>query len=313
MKLNYLNSGSIPSYSNSLLADAQSCPRKFELKHIIKTSVDDYQAPTVEFAFGHAVASGIQLGLAGATIDTAIYEAFIQYDVELDSEVQKKKIGFHNVVEAIRKFYKLYREDICADYEVLDVVVNGQELFGIETEFVIKHPEWWYQGHIDLVMRNKNTGKIEVWEIKTTNFNNIDPAIYGNSDQTLGYSLIASVLSNQLGIKGDDRITVRYVVYKNSPQEFEFLPYTKTLAHQKRFYKDLVTKISIIKSMRDNNHFPCNGNSCFNYFRPCEYFERCHWDNKLFAHNTLNQFVDSDESKVFTITEEMIHETFRYE
>lgn len=310
MKLNYLNSNGIPSYSNSVIAEAQSCARKYELKHLIKTSVDSYQPPTVEFAFGHAVASGIQFGLAGVPIETAIYEAFIQYDVDLDVQMDKKKIEFHHVIQAIRNFYKKHLDDLKSTYEVLDVIIDGQEIFGIETEFVIKGNNWWYQGHIDLVVRNKNTGKIEIWEIKTTNFNTIDPAIYGNADQTLGYSLVARVLSSKLNIPLDNITAVRYIVYKNYPQEFEFLPYTKTIAHQKRFFNDLKAKINIIAIMRDTNYFPCNGNSCFNYFRPCEYFERCHWDNKLFAHNTLDQFVESDAAKVFSITEEMVNETF---
>jgi len=70
--------------------------------------------------------------------------------------------------------------------------------------------EFKVRGFIDLVLRDKRDGKLLVFELKTTRFTNVHPAMYKNSGQALGYSLILDYVSQKLGIALER--TLRFVL-----------------------------------------------------------------------------------------------------
>ena len=157
---------------------------------------------------------------------------------------------------------------------------KGELLPAIELTFCIKCEDGYtYEGHIDLVLKERNANKFIVLELKTTGFANLNEAMYKNSDQALGYSIVLDSISNILG--ATNSYYVLYLIYKAGRLEFETMLFPKNRVQRAKFINSLILDIEILEMYRTTNIYPMHGQSCYDFFDVCDYFGTCEYDDEV--------------------------------
>jgi len=274
-KLDYgISDGKGLSYSRRLTLHA--CPRKFQLENIYNLGM---RQNTIDFAYGHAVAAGIQSlvvepdNINLATVCTAAAWTMPISEVDFHS---KKSLWY--AIRMVQKFYELLRTpatNFLRNYEIaMFPTAEGTLRPAVELTFCINcYGGYVYEGHIDLVLKEKDAAKYLVLEAKTTKFVEVSDSSYKNSDQGLGYSLVVDSIARDLEATGS--YSVLYLIGKSTRQEFEYRIYPKSRVQRAQFINGLILDIEIESMYRELNIYPMYGESCFNFFKPCEFFGRC--------------------------------------
>lgn len=275
----------VTSYSKLNLL--HSCPRNFELEMLSQAkpaaasiSEDNIQQ-NLDFAFGHAVGSGIQAFAATGSLVAAQLAAWLAWRAPYDAEKTDAR-GYSTgksltwALYAVEKFAFFYQTEL-ADWEVL-VLPNGKP--AVELSFGVDTQNGYYHfGHIDTVLRHRSTGRLAVWEGKTTGFETVKDASYANSYQALGYSVVVDAIAHSLGFDSPD-YEVLYIVYSSKSREFQLLPFTKSKTQRAEWLQDLLLNHAMIAKYQELGFFPKRGESCINkYGRQCNWFGSCHMRN----------------------------------
>ena len=275
----------VTSYSKLNLV--HSCPRLYELE-MIKSAVPTTQIlqeaeviHNIDFAFGHAVGSGIQTYAATGSLVAAQLAGWLAWKAPWDAEKLDARgnptgKSLTWAMYAIEKFAWFFQNEL-SDWEVL-VLPNGKpavELaFGVDTQ-----NGYFHFGHIDTVLRNRTTGRLAVWEGKTTGFEVVKDASYANSYQALGYSVVVDAIAHSLG-NIDADYEVLYVVYSSKSREFQLLPFTKSKTQRAEWLQDLLLDHAMIEKYSELGFFPKRGENCINkYGRQCDWFGSCQMRN----------------------------------
>lgn len=261
--------------SHSKLSNLHDCPRKYELESY-KSSTTVVQEPdnlNLDFAFGHAVGAGIQTYVSTRSLVAAQFAAFTAWRAPWDA-VKIDKRGHDTgkslawAMVAVENVQMFIAEQL-ADWEVLRMP-NGKP--AVELSFMVDTENGWYHlGHIDTVLRHKQTNKLAVWEGKTTGQEFVDEAMYGNSYQALGYGVVVDALARQLGMPATD-YEVFYVAYSSKTRQFQLLPFTKSLTQRAEWLQDLLLTHAMADKYHQLGFFPKRGDHCLN-----KYGRRCHW------------------------------------
>jgi hypothetical protein len=98
----------------------------------------------------------------------------------------------------------------------------------------------------------------------------VNSATYKNSAQAIGYSVVLDHLFPELS-----SYEVLYLVYKTKQKEFDPLPFTKSYLQRALWIRELLLDIDMISLYEDAEIYPMRGESCFNFFRECEYIYTC--------------------------------------
>jgi hypothetical protein len=256
--------GNLTTYSTQELFHA--CPRKFALKKLQAATGTEERINSPTFAFGHAVGAGVATYDATQDLRAAIWECFRAWDLDLLETERKpgKRAGksFWEACWALYAYEQFYNESGLADYEVIKIEAT------IAIDFEDGH---YYSGHIDEVLRHRQTGRFLVKENKTSGFNNIDPALYSNSDQALSYAVVIDML-------GGNSFDVLYTVYAVPAQEWISFNFVKQGHKKAEWIQDQLLMHQQIESYQTINFFPKRGRSCFNFMKRCEYYEDCDLD-----------------------------------
>lgn len=251
------------SYSSLLTLHA--CPRRFQLDKLQNTQ--EISRTSVTFAYGHAVGTGIQSILQGHTREEALWNMFLSWDTDLLEEETRSKKSFWEAVYAMEKFIVLYQSTDLHDYELASF--NGVP--AIELSFRIAAlNSFVYRGFVDAVLMHRETGEVIVLEIKTTSLRNLDEAQYKNSSQALGYSVILDAVA-----PGRSSYRVLYLIYKSGEREFELMPFDKSYSSRANWIHDLIMDTDQILYYEEQGRYPTRGESCYSFFRQCEYFNLC--------------------------------------
>lgn len=272
------------SYSRSLTL--HSCPRKFELdaKFNIKKMRN-----SVTFAYGHAVGDGVQSVISGESLDLALTRTILAYDFYEDDKgndnevAQKKSLWW--AVKNIELFYQQFHGELFKYLKGWEVpsfkTADGTTRKASEISFVIDCTEGYtYEGHIDLILHNPTTNRYMVLELKTTGMTVVDQASFKNSAQALGYGVIVDAIANN--VKASASYDVLYMVYKSRYQEIVPMQFSKTPRMRAEWLNSLIGDIQFIEQCEASNYYPHRGESCFNYFRPCNYIDsECHMANSM--------------------------------
>jgi hypothetical protein len=282
-KLDYFNRG-IKGTSYSRRLTVHSCPRKYEL-----SSKFDLGARTnsITFAFGHAVGAGIQYTLAGYSFNKTLIEVILAFDHDISdlgtvSEQRSKKSIWH-AVEAAALFHKQYTAGV---HTYLDGWVvpdfehptTGEMIPAVELTYVLDLVDGYTdEGHIDLVLYHPVKNRYMVVEIKTTGMRVVEEASYKYSDQALGYGIILDAIAASTG--GTSSFDILYLVWKSVSKELIPMPFTKTVNDRARWLQQLLVDMTQIDSYVEQDFFPHRGESCFAYFRPCQFFAQCKMSN----------------------------------
>lgn len=258
----------IRQLSYSSLLTLHSCPRKFQLYRLRTTHrAEESIKSTITFAFGHVVGEGIQLALEGKTEEEVIWHMFKGWHTDLLAEDAKLNKSFFQAVIAIKRFYSLQQSGFLKEYEL--VYYNGKP--ACELSFSIVFPDGFkLRGFVDAVLRHRETGKVIVLECKTTGAATINPATYKNSAQAIGYSIVLDAIFPDLS-----SYEVLYLIYNTKSGEYLPIPFQKTYLQRALWIRELLLDIETIKMYEEAEVYPMHGESCYSFFRECEYLNVC--------------------------------------
>lgn len=284
----------IKSISYSSLLSLHSCPRKFQLAKL-SADIEEFESDNskITFAFGHVVGHGIQRSIESKSEQDVIWEMFLMWDADLLDANPKQNKSFWLAVMAVQKFRAMQSEGFLHDYEL--VFHNGKP--ACELGFVINFPGGFrYRGFVDVVLRHKYSGKVLVLELKTSSATNINPAMYKNSAQAIGYSIVLDVLFPDLS-----SYEVLYLIYQSKSYEYNSMVFTKTYLQRALWIKELLMDIEMISMYESNGVFPMHGESCYSFYRECEYINICQLSTESIAKKLTQKVLDKIASEEYSV------------
>lgn len=264
------------SYSGGL--DLHACPRKFQLNKLQAERPENDESTSVTFAYGHAMGEGIQTYLiersklgSDLAMQTALWKMFLAWDTDLCFENLKQKKSFFRAVASLIQFASLVDEGLLEDYEV--AYFEGKP--AAELSFAIDLGNGiTYRGYVDLVMVHKSSGQYVILELKTSSANYVNPAVYKNSAQAIGYSVVLDTIA-----PGTSSYSVQYLVYLTKLERFEAFEFPKTFRQRVQWIQDLVWDKKTIEDMvafyGNDGIWQIRGESCCDFGRPCDYMDTC--------------------------------------
>jgi hypothetical protein len=258
----------IQNLSYSSILTFHTCPRKFQLYRLNAEveQVEDIPG-SVTFAYGHAVGSGIQHILTGKSLQETLWLMYLGWDIDLLAENTKQNKSFWGAVVAIQQFHSMFENGYLEGYEL----VHYQGKPATELSFVIHLPDGFkYRGFVDAVLQHNVTREVLVLECKTTNAATVNPAQYKNSAQAIGYSIVLDALFPTLSA-----YKVLYLVYQTKSESYVQLPFDKSYYSRALWIRELLLEIEVIKLYEAAEIYPMRGESCYTYFRECEYLQTC--------------------------------------
>lgn len=251
--------------SHSTMELFNTCERKFQLDKLLIT--DRHEEATPDTVFGTAYGVGVASYLVHQDQDLALYQAWLAYWPELESD--KKNIGLM-LNALIKSFSKL--DAMLEDYEV--VQFRGKP--AVELSFRINiNEKYYYVGYVDVILRNKHDGICVALDAKTTGLqlHDLSPN-YENSGQVLSYSIAL----DQIVGESYSSYAVAYFVAqlkKNAEVEIHPMIFRKTLLDRLNWFITLAGDVQRLELAEEIGFYPRRGGSCLQYNRPCRHFGVC--------------------------------------
>lgn len=279
----------ILNLSYSSLLTLHKCPRKFQLYRLNSHKEEREDIPqSITFAYGHIVGAGIQSLLEGKSLQEVYFSSLLQWDVDLFAENEKQNKSFWGAMHALRQFESMRASGYLKDWEV----VSYQGKPACELSFAIYLPDGFiYRGFVDVVLRNRTTGKVMVLECKTNSGGPVNPAQYKNSAQAIGYSIVLDAIFPELS-----SYEVLYLVYQTKQSEYVQIPFQKSYFARALWIRELLLDVEMIKMYEESSIYPMRGESCYDFYRECEYLQHCTLSTKhLVSPITAADIVAMDE------------------
>lgn len=263
----------ILNLSYSSLQTLHSCPRKFQLYKLRSThKTGNTEKETITFSFGHCVGEAIQFSLAGVPKAEVLWRMFQTWDAPLLAEDEKANKSFFSAVIALERFQNIRENGFLDGYDI--AYFNGKP--AIELSFCVVFPDGFrLRGFVDAVLIHRVTGSVLVLEAKTTGSASFSPSQFKNSAQGIGYSIVLDVIA-----PGINSYEVLYLVYQTKSGEFTPIPFTKTYLQRALWIKELLLDIEMIKMYESHEVYPMHGESCYSFFRDCQYINTCQLSTK---------------------------------
>lgn len=256
------------SYSSMLTL--HQCPRKFQLYKLRSARVSNPESESkanVTFAFGHVVGQAIQDALANIPEQEIFWKLFLGWHADFVAEDIKLNKSIFQAVIAVQRFIAYRNTGALKNYELL--IHDGKP--ACELSFCIDFPDSFrLRGFVDAVLVHKSTGEVLVLELKTTGQLAVNPATYKNSAQAIGYSVVLDVLRPDVS-----SYRVLYLVYSTKTGEYAPMEFPKSYLQRALWIRELLLDIETIKMYEEAEVYPMHGESCFIYFRECEYLNTC--------------------------------------
>jgi hypothetical protein len=292
--------------SYSTFGGLQSCDRKFAIKkmEMAKWAENPIVTPeqNVDFAFGKAIETGVHCVFLGKSPQDTFMEMFTAWDIPLHTEHPKGYAKtFVDATIAIDKLrYIVGVGHLFAGWEV--AYFNDKP--AIELAMVIDLENgYYYCGHADLILYNPIERRYRVLEIKTTARKQLDEAMYKNSDQATGYSIMLDSIAKD----ADETATfeIFYLVFSTSADAWTLFEFLKTRSQRAGWINTILLDFQRIELSRKVNFWPKRGTACMDFFRRCEYYTCCDLN--------LENFNESGEFAVISPEELDKHEfDFRF-
>lgn len=252
------------------------CERKFQLERLLIGEQQRIRINNEFFSRGHAFGKGVQVYMITQNMDLALYQAWLAYYPEIESPTEG--VG-KNKVTQIRTLHLL----LCAQ-QAMDLLLEQYEVVSFKgkpaAELGIKidiDETYYFVGFIDLVLRNRATGRYVVLDMKATgSWKEQIEVLYKNSGQLIGYSIgLDAIVGEELA-----EYDVMYFVCQDSnplPKDIKYhiLPFKKTLKDRLKWFLSLGIDVERIKLMRELNIFPQRGSACNSFNKTCPHFGLC--------------------------------------
>lgn len=254
------------SYSSSLTL--HFCPRKLQLEKLRAEESSEDGGGSIHFAFGHAVGAGIQATfMAESSIERCYFAAFLAWDFPLLEIAEKQKKSFWHSLRAIDAAWHLAESLRDEGWELAEF--EGKR--ATEYSFRVALPNGYnYRAYIDIILFHPEKNKYKIVEVKTTGATWLHEAMYTNSAQALSYAIVLDFL-----VKEYSSYEVLYLVYKTKSMEWESIPFTKTRNVKAEWIRNVLRDCTTITELQAEGYFPKHGESCFNFYKPCDYFGTC--------------------------------------
>jgi hypothetical protein len=279
----------ILNLSYSSLLTLHNCPRKFQLYKLnaAPESEDDPDSTSnLTFAYGHLVGTGIQDVLEGVSESQCLWNAFIAWPCDLFAENPKQNKSFFSAWLAVRQFHSMRESGYLDGYKLVEYKGKPAN----ELSFAISLPDGFvYRGFVDAVLQHEVTGEVIVLECKTTSLANIGPAVYKNSAQAIGYSIVLDAIFPELS-----SYSVVYLVYKSKSAEYTQFKFDKSYYQRALWIQELLLDIETIKMYESASIYPMRGESCFSFYRECEYYNTC----TLSTSHLTTKLTDAQREKI---------------
>lgn len=266
--------------SHSSLELFNTCERMFQLEKLLENPMEREESE--HLSFGAAYGAGVATYLVTKSKEHAIYQTWLRYFPLVENSKNSKKTRSMAVHSIICSFRAL--DNILQTYEVAEF--NGAPAVELSFKLNINDTKY-FVGHIDVVLRNKSTGKYYILEVKTTGLQLLDlKPLYQNSGQALGYSI---ALDNIVGQELNEYGVLYFVAQlpqvnaQDNLVKVHTLPFPKTIVDRLGWFVTLGTDVQRLEVLESLNIFPKRGSSCLKYNRPCKYFGHCnmtHFDKK---------------------------------
>jgi hypothetical protein len=247
--------------SFSSLNDFHTCPRMWQLSRFKMQ-----RETTIHTAFGHCVGEAVANIAGGMELDDAIFAAFAGWELDFFEEQTKSKKSFAMAVDAIKSFHMLWELSLSDQWEVL--LVDGKPAAELGLRVLVGG--YAYRGFVDLVLKNKYTGEIAILECKTTGAKEAVEAMYGNSNQSLGYAVFLDKIVPEVS-----SYQVLHLVYSTSAREWHVFPVHKTILRRANWLRDLVYEVRTLEMYQEDDAFPMRGSGCVSYGRTCYWYGIC--------------------------------------
>jgi len=185
--------------SFSTFENLNKCERFFSLsklelsRNAANKLIEGFKFETnMDFAFGKAMETGIQSGILGKTKQEIFFDMFMSWDMPLDAIHPKGYAKtFVDATIAIDKFLWI-KENLLEGWEL--AWFNNKP--AIELSFCIDLSNgYYYVGHVDAVLFHPLLNMYRVLENKTTVSKTIHEAMFKNSNQAVGYSVIVDSIA----------------------------------------------------------------------------------------------------------------------
>lgn len=263
------------------------CPRKFEFLNIYD------KRPPRESGYAANVGTALHEGLQAWLIARAENhprpetEAYIKLLSFFPwAEEGEQATSTRTVERTIVLLQELMNNPVWDDWELMRVEGFG---WAIEVPFLIKHTSLGLftlkntgetcmlatQGKIDFILRNKRTGKIRTWDLKTTiTDSSLLAAEYKFSGQQVGYG---HVLEAMLDVKQDD-FSCWYMVGRFSasdPPEAVPIEMKKDEDSIDDYWLGKIDRLSRMKHYAETGWFPRTNGGCHSYKNECSCFSIC--------------------------------------
>ncbi|CAN5950073.1 unnamed protein product [Sphagnum jensenii] len=259
--------------SHSGLQLLHSCPRKFELVKL-SSQVRLEEDEGGHLSFGTVVGNGIQEYLVSGNRDRALFRVFLDWKESIDEEKALKNAKtFWHAIHAVDQFSS-FNADTYSGYSV--AYFQGKP--AVELGFSIDCGDgFFYRGKLDALLIHKVRQEFLIVECKTTGSATVDEAMYKNSGQALGYGLVVDRIAYDLGLTNS--YAVSYPVYKTKSREWQEFRFPKSPVQRSTWLQSILIEVGQIMQYVELDYFPPHGESCYSYFRQCQFFGVCNLSN----------------------------------
>lgn len=276
----------IRNLSYSGLLTLHSCPRKFELNRLLpKPNDPDYDEDAAgHLDFGTVVGNGIQELLIHGDMNKAIFKAFLDWKDNLESERgEKSQKTFWHALQAIQKFTEIINGPL-SQYEL----ASYQGKPSIELGFSVDCGEGFrYRGKLDALLIHRTKREFLPLECKTTGWNYLDEAMYGNSSQGIGYGIVIDRVAHEssMEISGYD---IFYPVYMTKKAEWVPFRFPKSNTARALWLQSTLLDVKHLQEYAELGYFPTRGEACFSYGRQCRHYGQCQLSNDVLIGDMSN-------------------------
>lgn len=263
--------------SFSTFGALHECERKFALNKVTAALRKDvprivYKESNEHFAYGRAIESGVHAVLLGKEDWQITKDMFLSWDLPLWDETSEKNKSFLNCLLAIHKFKYIY-PNFFTGWEI--AYFNGKPAIELSM-YIDLGNGFFYMGHADVILWNAKENKYRVLEIKSTGATSVHEAMYKNSDQAVGYSIMLDSVAQDLESTGT--FEVFYLVHCTMQNEWKLFPFTKMRSQRAGWINTLLLDIQRINVYKEVKFWPKRGNACYKYKRVCPHFQTCDLD-----------------------------------
>lgn len=231
----------------------------------------------IDFAFGRAVETGVQAALLNHSKEQIFFDMFLAWDIKLMQQHPKNFAKtFTDATIAIDKFQYI-KAQLMQGWEI--AMFRGKPAIELAMLLDLENG-YYYVGHADIILYHPVLKKYRVLEIKTTGSKNLDAAMYQNSGQATGYSIFLDQIASDVELTST--FEVQYLVYPIHQGFWQNFEFTKSRSARAGWINTLLLDMQRINSYRTLNFWPKRGGACYDFYRRCEFFDRCDLDNSSF-------------------------------